>query len=132
MVNNWNVIPTVSVGGIEFGTDRKIVRKILGKPDDSFRKTPSSVNTTDIYSSFHVYYSAEDKLVAVEFFGKDIYLAIDKQVIFPGKLNVAYEILPDLVNSFGSYISEKYSVGICIEGDTIVSVLVGCKNYYKK
>ena len=104
---------------------------MLGEPADKFRKSDSSVNTTDVYPSFHVYYSADDKLEAIEFFGKDICISINSKPVYPGKLSAAKEVLPDIEECFGSYISKKCSVGICTEDDTIVSILVGRKNYYK-
>lgn len=68
---------------------------------------------------------------AIEFFGGDINLSINSRSVFPGKLSLAKEILPDLEERFGSYISRMYSVGICAEEDMIVSILAGCKDYYK-
>lgn len=129
--NNFNIIPTVSVSGIEFGTDRSTVRKLLGKPKKSFRKTISSVNTTDAYPSCYAYYSADNKLEAIEFFGNEISLSINSQVVFPGALSAARKILPDLEECYGSYVSKSASIGICIENDAVVSILAGCKNYYE-
>ena len=126
----WTLLPTLSVNGMEFGTERSIVRKILGKPTRVFKKTSASDNTTDVYADYHVYYSADDKLDALEFFGNEISLSIDSQVLFPGTLSEAKNILPDLAECCGSYISKSASIGIGVEGDSIVSVLVGCKDYY--
>lgn len=126
----WSLLPTLSVNGMEFGTNRSKVRSILGKPTRVFKKTSTSDNTTDVYVDFHVYYSADDKLNAIEFFGGDISLSIDSQILFPGTLSEAKKVLPDLEECYGSYISRSASIGIGVEGDTIVSVLVGCKGYY--
>ena len=130
-ISNWNVVPTVSVNGIEFGTDRSIVKKALGKPKRVFKKASNSVNTTDAYPDYHVYYSTEDKLEAIEIFGKDIHLSIDSQPIFPGPLSLAQKSFPDLEESYGSYVSKASSVGICVEQDSIVSILLGRKDYYR-
>lgn len=126
----WSLLPTLSVNGMEFGTDRSNVRSILGKPTRVFKKTSASNNTTDVYADFHVYYSTDDKLNALEFFGDGISLKIGSQTLFPGTLSDAKKVLPDLKESYGSYISRSTSIGIGVEGDTIVSVLVGCKDYY--
>ncbi len=129
--SNWNVLPNVSVNGIAFGTDRSSVRKLLGKPKRVIKKTPDAANTTDVYEDFHVYYSAEDKFEAIELFGGSIIVNINSQPLFPGTLSAAYKMLPDLVEYFGIYMSKSASVGICSEGDTIDSILIGRKNYYE-
>ena len=129
---HWNLVPGISVGELEFGRDRAMIRQILGSPTNTFRKTASVLNTTDAYPSFHVYYSADDKLEAIEFFGKDIILSIDNQQIYPGTLNVTRKILQDLEEDYGTYISRANSIGVCIEEGSITSILVGCKDYYKK
>ena len=127
----WNITPNVSVEGLVFGMDRSTVRKCLGKPKRVIKKTPESRNTADVYSSFHVYYSAEDHLEAVEFFGGEVRLLINSQLVFPGTLNTATAILPDLEESIGFYISKASSIGLCVEDETIESLLVGCRDYYK-
>ena len=71
-----------------------------------------------------------NKLEAIEFFGKEISLSINSQLVFPGTLSAANKILPDLMECFGTYISKSASVGICAEDDNIVSILVGRKDYY--
>ena len=127
----WNLVPGVSISGINFGGDRTLIREMLGNPVTIFRKTGTSVNTTDAYPSFHVFYSDRDKLEAIEFFGNDINLSINSQLVFPGKLSTAKEIMPDLEEHFGTYISRTCSVGICVEDDIIISILVGRKEYYQ-
>ena len=128
---SWNLLPNTSVNGIMFGTDRLTVRKILGKPKRIFKKTADAANTTDAYDGFHVYYSAEDKLEAIELFDSEKKLSINSQQIFPGTLKEARKILPDLVGDNNSYSSKECSVGICTEEEGIISVLVGHKDYYK-
>ena len=128
----WNIIPNNSVNGLEFGTKRSAVRETFGQPKRVFRKSSNSVNTTDDYSVFHVFYSVNDQLEAIEFFGKDICLYINSRQVFPGTLNTIRKTLPDLEEYFDSYISKAASIGICTEGQTIDSILVGCKDYYKQ
>ena len=128
----WIVIPNKSVNGLEFGIERPIVRKTIGKPKRVFSKTSTSANTTDDYSDFHVYYSADDKLEAIEFFGRNIKLLINTRQVFPGTLSTIKEILPDLEECCGSYISKADSIGVGIEEENIDSLLVGCKNYYRR
>ena len=128
--NEWHVIPNTSVNGLTFGMDRLTVRKILGVLNDVFRKSNDSANTTDDYSDFHVYYSSENQLEAIELFSRNISLFINSQLVFPGKLSDAQKILPDLEECFGSYISKVASIGICAEEGNILSILIGCKDYY--
>ena len=130
-IEYWNLVPAVSVNGIEFGTERSVVKKILGKPKRVFRKTPDAGNTTDAYADYHVYYSAEDKLEAIEIFGTGISLSIDSQPVYPGTLSAARKILPDIEENHGSFVSQRASVGIYVEDDSIVSILVGRKEYYR-
>ena len=127
----WNVIPTVSVNNLEFGIERSNVREILGKPKRIFKKTDNSVNTTDAYSDYHVYYTTDDKLEAIEFIGDNISISMNSHLIYPGTLNEARNLLPDLDEYFGFYISKAGSIGLCVEEDRVTSVLAGCKDYYK-
>ncbi len=129
--SKWQLIPNVSVNNLRFGVDRDTVLKELGKPKRSFRKGMSSPNTTDEYQSCHVYYSEDDKLEAIEFFGVEITIYVDQQQLFPGTLTDAKSIFPDLEEDYGSYISKVNSVGIGAEDERIESVLVGRKNYYE-
>ena len=130
-ITNWNLVPAVSINGIEFGTEHSLVKKALGKPKSVFRKTTNSGNTTDAYADFHVYYSADDRLEAIEFFGRNLCLCIDSRSVFPGTLSDAMKTIPDLVECCGTYVSKPASVGICAEDDNIVSILVGCRDYYR-
>ena len=130
-ISNWNLVTTISINGIEFGKIRSVVKKNLGKPKRVFKKTPDAVNTTDAYANFHVFYSADDKLEAIEIFGNEISLSINSQTIFPGTLSAARKILPDIEGNYGSFESKSASVGISAEEDMIVSILVGGKGYYK-
>ena len=121
--------PNHRINGLEFGRDRALIREELGEPTKTFQEYDSK-STVDVYPSIHVYYSTENKLEAVEFFGKDICLSINSQTIFPGTLSIARKIMPDIEECYGTFVSKASSVGISVEGDSIVSILVGCKNYY--
>ena len=129
--SKWELVPAVSINGIEFGTERSVVKKILGKPKKVFRKSSDAANTTDAYANFHAYYTADDKLEAIEVFGSSISVCIDDQIVYPGTLSAAIKVLSDLVECYGSFISKAASVGISAEDDNIVSLLVGCKDYYR-
>ena len=130
-IMNWEIIPNESINGMRFGMERSDVRKILGKPKRVFKKTNEAVNTTDAYLDFHVYYSSDDRLEAIEFFGNNINLCINSHTVFPGSLKVARNVLPDLEDLYGSFISKSSSIGISTDEDIIISILAGCKDYYK-
>jgi len=55
------------IGNINFGEDRSEIRNKLGLYKE-FKKSKFSKNTTDDFRIFHVFYSAENKVNAVEFF----------------------------------------------------------------
>lgn len=108
-----------------------MVRKELGEPIRTIKKTANAKSVMDVYPDFHVYYSGNKALEAIEFFGEGISLSINSQMLFPGTLSAARKILPDIEERFGVYISKSTSVGICVEGNTIISVLTGCEDYYE-
>ena len=67
---------TKSVWGIHFGSAREKVRSKLGPDYQEFRKNKFSQNTADAYKDYHVYYTPDNKLAAVEFFcGAEITIA---------------------------------------------------------
>ena len=132
MKNKWEIIPNVSINGMAFGTDRKTVRNTLGKPKNTFRKTSNSSNTTDAYPGFHVYYSDDDKLQAIELFGTELVVSINSQQVFPGTIDAIKNLLPDLKEEYGDYTSYDNSIGLTVEEGSIVSILAGCKNYFVK
>ena len=67
MINKFEITPFVGVGCVEFDSNRDDNRKKLGKYTE-FRKSRFSKNTTDNYGDFHVYYSVDNKVDAIEFF----------------------------------------------------------------
>ena len=67
-------IPYESIGSVRFGSTREIVRKDNPKYIE-FRKNKFSRNTTDNYGLYHVFYTKENCVEAVEVFkGIDIVL----------------------------------------------------------
>ena len=59
---------TKSVNGLPFDSSRQKVHQTFGKPIKSFRKSPLSKSYTDDYGAFHVYYTPDNQMEAVEFF----------------------------------------------------------------
>ena len=69
-----------SVGAIHFGESRDEIRSVFGSFTE-FKKTKFSKNTTDDFKNFHVYYTPDNKVEAVEFF-KDVELEFEGKNIF--------------------------------------------------
>lgn len=63
-----NVEPLKKVGRVEFGMPRNSVREIFGAEFREFKKSQSSVNTTDDFGFAHVFYDANNACVAIELF----------------------------------------------------------------
>ena len=59
---------TKSVNGLPFDSSRQKVHQTFGKPIKSFRKSSLSKSYTDDYGVFHVYYTPDNQMEAVEFF----------------------------------------------------------------
>lgn len=129
MSEKWILNPCEKINGINFGEDREEVRKKLNSEFTEFKKTKYSKNTTDDYGCFHVFYDDNNKMEAIEFFENvDIYVG-DSQ-IFPAKAEDVKSIFEDATIDENELISVKYSIGGTIENNMIVSILVGCKDYY--
>ena len=130
MKTRINIVPNVSINGIEFGADRADVYTALGKPKKTFKKSSDSMNTTDAYSFCHVYYTSDNKLQAIEFFEGDVEIYINNVLVFPGTIDAIKKVSPDMCGKFGSYISKESSIGVCQENGMITSFLVARKGYY--
>lgn len=123
------VSPNKSVGKVEFGLERAEVRKVLTGFKKEFKKTLFSRKTTDDFGYCHVFYDAQDKCNALEFWG-DVELVYKNKNLFELKKEELMVLFSDLQEEYGSYISTKYSVGITFEGERVESILIGCKGYY--
>jgi len=133
MNKTFEIVPLESVGGIRFGMTRADVRKLLGDPVSEFRKTRRSVNTTDDYGDFHVYYAADDFCEAVELFG-GCTACFNGQVLLP-RARTAFvgwlrSIDSGCETSECDALSVKMSIGASFENEKVVSVLFARKGYY--
>lgn len=123
------VIPTKSVNGIAFGTDRETVRKTFGEFRE-FKKGPFSKNTTDAFKDFHIYYDEDNRFEAIEIYGADV--VVDNRKLFPGKLSGFLSVFPDLSSEEkGYWTSKTQSVGLTAPNRKIEGVLFGKSGYYK-
>ncbi len=117
-----------SVNQIRFGMSRKEVRKLNKNRYKTFKKNIFSRNTTDDFRAFHVYYDKNNNCEAVEICEFDEMTINNKQV---SKNFKDFEnVINDLVENTGSYISKSCSIGITQEDGIVESVLVGCRGYY--
>lgn len=74
---HFRIDPLISVGPVRLGMSRAELHRVLGKPEASFRKLPSSEHETDSFDShgLHIYYVGEQP--TVEFI--EIFAATDGQ-----------------------------------------------------
>ena len=107
----WKLVPNKAIGPLEFGMDKASVRDVLGEEYKPFKKSLFSKSKTDEYKDYHVYYSKENELEAIEIFG-EIRIAYEGKAIFPGSIENAQNLVPDLVLDSGSYISKSMSIGL--------------------
>ncbi len=125
----WIAKPLKEVNGIRFGMSRADVRKILGRQYNEFRKSKLSKNTTDDFGICHVFYDSDDMCEAVEVFA-DCEVSINGKTIFPLDIASVKCMITDLKESYGSYISESYSIGIYAPNNQPESILFGTHGYY--
>ncbi len=129
----WEIVPLKSVGKVSFGDDRVAVRNLLGDDYREIKKSIFSENTMDAYPTFHMYFTKDNQLEAIEFFSENKLLLAGKK-LFPGKIKQALKLVSDLQADGNYYTSTSMSIGITVSADdpnTIESVLVGCAGYYE-
>lgn len=128
-MSKFDIKSYVSVGNINLGEERNSVRNKNGNYKE-FKKSKYSKNTTDDFSSFHVFYDADNKVIAVEFF-ENVYL---------NDINLfskTYKELKDLFHDSSDkeddsgIIFTKYGFSVYSpDKQTIETVLVFKKGYY--
>ena len=125
--------PYERVGNIKFGSERETVRKDNGNFKE-FRKSRFSKNSTDDFASFHVFYSEDDRVEAVEFFRESNLYFHDIQLF-----SQSYGDLKTRLNALDSNITEDESgiiyktLGFSVyspDGEQVESILVFEKGYY--
>ena len=129
-MERWEIKPLVSVGEIKIGMNRDEVHKLLGQQHKEFKKNKFSKNTTDDYGRFHVFYTTNNMVDAIEFF-EGIELVLDGKVIFPIKTDDIEKMIPGIVKDGNSYTNIEESIGIEAEDTMADSILIGSKGYYE-
>ncbi len=123
-----NAQPLSEVNGVKFGMKREAVRQMLGEARE-FKKSKFSKTTTDDFGYCHVFYDINDKCEAVEIFvGSEV--SVNGKIIFPTSIEGAKEIVPDLNEDNGSFISISKSIGIYAPSGNMESILFGVSGYY--
>ena len=125
-----SVRPLVDVDGIQFGTSRDEVRTILGNGYREFKKSAFSINTTDDYGRFHVFYDRENRFEAIEVFSPVI-VKLNGRKFFPIPMREAMKEVPSLTKEGDSLISKTYSIGLYAPDGEPESILFPRKGYYK-
>ena len=77
-----NVDPLRRVDRVEFGMPRNSVRETFGTEFSEFKKSKSSVNTTDDFGFAHVFYDANNACVAIELFDECV-VAVGAACLMP-------------------------------------------------
>ena len=127
-----DVIPNKSVGKVEFGCDRNLVRKEYGINFQEIKKSVFSKNTIDVYDNYHFYYSNDNKLDAIEMFG-NIQVIVKGVCVFPGKVSEITQEFPKMQRNDCSWIDKANSLAITVSQDdqnVIDSIFFGKENYF--
>ena len=125
----FKIIPNKAVGKITFGLSREEVKNLLSGFRGAFKKGKFSKNTTDDFGYCHVYYDESDRCVAIEFFEKCDLIYNDIN-LYDLNASTLQNLFSDIKEEYGSFISEKYSIGIVMDNNTVESILIGKENYY--
>ena len=128
-MDKWELKPLESIGKIHFGMDRAEVRATLSSEYREFKKTARSRNTTDDFGGYHVFYTPDNKCEAVEVF-EGVIVSLNGTEIFPATIDTVKDMIPDLEEDEGSYISPKQSICLTISSGKVESILVGQSGYY--
>ena len=128
-MKQYTVTPLIGFGNIQFGMLRNEVRNMLGMPVCEFKKSKFSKATTDDYGEFHVFYTADDRFEAVEFFD-EVRIQDNMGNVFPESADALVQLPYSFSEEYGSYISQEHSIGIYAPDQRVESILFAAKGYY--
>lgn len=128
-MEKWEFRPLESIGKISFGMKREDVHKLFKENCKEFKKTKFSKNTTDDYGKFHVFYTVDNQVEAVEIFS-NIEVIFEGTIVYPAEIKEVEAVLGNLIEDAGSYIQMDKSVGIYAPEYEAESILLGMKGYY--
>lgn len=128
-MDKWEFKPLESIGCIKFGMDRDEVHRLLGAECVEFKKNKFSKNTSDDYKKFHIFYTPENKVDALEFFD-DVEIIMEGKVIFPIHSAEIEKLIPHIEKEGNYYTQAGKSIGIEVNSGKAESILVGAKGYF--
>lgn len=128
-MDRWVLKPLISIGNIKFGMDREEVHRLFDEKCQDFKKSKFSQNTADDYGKFHVFYTSENTVKAVEIF-EDIEVELDGEIVFPIKTCQIEKVLAGITAEDGSYTSVEKSIGIYAPEEEAESILAASEGYY--
>ena len=127
------VEPLNSVAGVAFGATRASVRAMLGSDFREFKKSKFSANTSDDYGFAHIFYDANNALVAIELFD-DCTVSVDDDCLMPCDQQsfVAWLKSRDPAAEIGDAdtTSVKLSIGASFANGNVESILFAKAGYY--
>lgn len=129
-MERWEFKPLESIGNIKFGMARSELHQLLKVKCTEFKKSKFSKNTADDYGGFHVFYTYDDRVDAVEIY-EGIKIILDGKQIFPVKAVDIEKLLPGIEKDGSDYTHISKSIGLQVGADRAESILLGAKGYYE-
>ena len=129
-MDRWELKPLQSIGDIRFGMSRDEVHGLFHCECKEFKKTKFSVNTTDDYGNFHVFYDADNKVEAVEIF-EGIEVILNNTVVFPVETREILTRLPGTVQEEKYFTNIELSIGLEVTDENADNFLAGRAGYYE-
>lgn len=124
-----NVIPNKQVGNIKFGMNRETVNSLLGIPKEFFKN--NSTIATDDFGVCHIFYDNNNKCEAVEIFD-DAEVYINEILVFPIDKNKFVNKFTGFICDDEELINYDLSIGIYAPYESMESIVVAKKGYYKQ
>ena len=124
-------VPYKSYGDIKFGASRNEVRSLLGEYQE-FKKSPFSKNTTDDFGDFHIYYSEDNFVDAIEVFTGETKL--NGQILLPATTTEFSTLLEsidkEMMQKNGGIISRVLGCCASISDEDIDGIILCSENYF--
>ncbi len=121
-----------SINGVKLGELRPKVRESFGANFREIKKSPLSKNTMDAYKTFHVFYTSDNLLEAVEIF-PEVTVVLNGQEI-PSKFADAKNWLKEqdasVEENADTISSRKLGISIYAPEGKIESILVAKREYF--
>ena len=129
-----DVVPFISINGVNFGTPREDVHNAFGTPEDSF-VTFGGDTEIDVYSCFHAFYDDNYKFDGIEVIypdEADIYYGGEKvPETYDGALEFFSRLYDDTQEDGVGFMTVKGSMGVYVdEADEYDTILFARKGYY--